>query len=381
VTGPLAGTCVVEFAGIGPAPFATMMLSDMGATVTRIDRPASAPSREGARSEFASRGRRSIAIDLKSPRAESLVKRLITEADVLIEGFRPGTMERLGFGPDICQDLNPRLVYGRMTGWGQAGPLARTAGHDINYIALSGVLGAIGRAGQAPVPPLNLVGDYGGGGMLLAFGVLAALLARDRTGRGQVVDAAMTDGSAILMSAIYGRMHAGQWTDQRGQNLLDSGTPYYDVYETADGEYMSVGALEPQFFARLIAILECDPDTAAMHRDASQWPRLRQILTDKFRAKSRAEWSELFAGTDACVTPVMSMGEAAQHPHNAARGTFMTHDGAVQPAPAPRFSLTPASPGSAPPYPGEHTLEILAELGFDSTSAQELLEEGAVAVA
>jgi alpha-methylacyl-CoA racemase len=381
VTGPLAGTHVVEFAGIGPAPFATMMLSDMGATVIRIDRPVTTLDRKSARSDLVSRGRRSIAINLKSRRAESLVKCLIREADVLIEGFRPGTMERLGVGPDACEELNPRLVYGRMTGWGQTGPLAHTAGHDINYIALSGALGAIGRVGQAPVPPLNLVGDYGGGGMLLAFGVLAALLARDRTGRGQVVDAAMTDGSAILMSAIYGLRQAGEWKDRRGQNLLDSGTPYYDAYETADGEYVSVGALEPQFFARLIEVLGCDPGTADMHLDASQWPRLRQILTDKFRTRSQAEWSDLFAETDACVTPVMSMGEAPQHPHNAARGTFVTHHGAVQPAPAPRFSHSRTALSIPPPYPGEHTLEILAELGFDSTSTRDLLEEGAVAVA
>jgi alpha-methylacyl-CoA racemase len=381
VTGPLAGLSIVEFAGIGPAPFATMMLSDLGATVIRIDRPGTGFDGPTARSDVVSRGRRSIALNLKSDAGTTLAQRLVANADILIEGFRPGTMERLGLGPDECLAANPGLVYGRMTGWGQSGPLAARAGHDINYVGLSGALHSIGRAGEAPVPPLNLVGDYGGGGMLLAFGVLAAVFVRERTGLGQVVDAAMVDGSTTLMAAIYGLRGNGQWNDERGTNLLDSGTPYYDVYQTSDGQYMAVGALEPQFFAELVRLLELDPTTNEMHLDQRRWPELRAILTAAFQSKTRAEWTRVFDGTDACVTPVLSMAEAPLHPHNVERGNLVSHLDLMQPAPSPRFSESSTKLLGPPPHPGEHTVEILSELGIDSVDAQNLLDGGIVDIA
>jgi alpha-methylacyl-CoA racemase len=380
--GPLSGITIVEMAGIGPGPFAGMMLADLGATVIRVDRlsggegPLSALS--AGRADVVSRGRRSIAVDLKSAEGVELVLRLVDSADALIEGYRPGVMERLGLGPSTCLARNPRLVFGRMTGWGQDGPLAQAAGHDINYIALSGALGAIGRRGETPVPPLNLVGDYGGGGMLLAYGVVAALLSAARTGAGQVVDAAMVDGSALLMAQFYGMKALGRWTDQRGSNLLDTGAPFYDVYESADGGFLSVGPLEPAFFAILLERLGIDDLDAGSQYDPRFWPALRLRLAAEFGSRTRAAAAELFAGVDGCVFPVLSMSEAPQHPHNAARGTFVTRDDVVQPAPAPRFSGTPAELELPPPAAGEHTDAILTGLGLSDAEVRRLRESGVV---
>ena len=381
--GPLSGISVVEMAGIGPGPFAGMMLADLGATVIRVDRLSAGGG--GAlvgmsvgRADVVSRGRRSIAVDLKSAEGVELVLKLVDSADVLIEGFRPGVMERLGLSPDVCLERNPRLVFGRMTGWGQDGPLARAAGHDINYISLTGALAAIGRHGEAPVPPLNLVGDYGGGGMLLAYGVVAALLSAARTGAGQVVDAAMVDGSALLMAQFYGMTALGRWTDERGSNLLDTGAPFYDVYPCADGGYVAVGPLEPHFFAILLERLEIDDIDVATQYDPRSWPVLRLRLAQEFSSRTRAASQELFEGVDGCVTPVLSMSEAPLHPHNVARGTFVTRDDVVQPAPAPRFSATPAQLELPPPAVGEHTDAVLAELGLSGDDVLKLHEAGVV---
>jgi alpha-methylacyl-CoA racemase len=375
-------------AGIGPGPFAGMMLADLGANVIRIDRLSSglggagwvrAPSTMAAvRADVVSRGRRSIAVNLKSAEGVELVLKFVDSADVLIEGYRPGVMERLGLGPDVCLERNPRLVFGRMTGWGQDGPLAQAAGHDINYISLSGALAAIGRHGEAPVPPLNLVGDYGGGGMLLAYGVVAALLSAARTGTGQVVDAAMLDGSALLMAQFFGMKAIGRWTDERGSNLLDTGVPFYDVYPSSDGGYLSVGPLEPAFFASLLERLGIDDIDVGTQYDPRSWPALRHRLAAEFASRTRAASEELFAGVDGCVFPVLSMAEAPQHPHNLARGTFVVRDEVVQPAPAPRFSATPAALELPPPAIGEHTDEILAELGKSGEEMRRLLEDGVV---
>ncbi len=379
--GPLSGITVVEMSGIGPGPFAGMMLADLGATVIRVDRLSGGGGLtvlSAGRADVVSRGRRSIAVDLKSPEGVEVVLRLVGSADVLIEGFRPGVMERLGLGPEVCLARNPALVFGRMTGWGQDGPLALAAGHDINYISLSGALGAIGRHGQTPVPPLNLVGDYGGGGMLLACGVLAALLSAARTGQGQVVDAAMVDGSAVLMAQFYGMRAMGRWGDERGSNLLDTGAPFYDVYESADGGYLSVGPLEPAFFAILLERLGIDDLEAGAQYDPRSWPVLRRRLAAEFGSRTRAASEELFAGLDGCVFPVLSMSEAPQHPHNVARGTFVTRDDVVQPAPAPRFSATPAQLRLPPPAVGEHTEEILADLGLAVDEVRRLHDAGVV---
>jgi len=379
---PLSGVSVVEMAGIGPGPFAGMMLADLGANVIRVDRLSAGWDVLGAttagRADVVSRGRRSIAVDLKSAEGVELVLRLVDSADVLIEGFRPGVMERLGLGPDVCLGRNPRLVFGRMTGWGQDGPLARAVGHDINYIALSGALGAIGRHGEAPAPPLNLVGDYGGGGMLLAYGVVAALLSAARTGAGQVVDAAMVDGSALLMAQFYGMKALGRWSDERGTNLLDSGVPFYDVYPSADGGYLSVGPIEPAFFAILLERLGIDDIDAGTQYDPRSWPALRLRLAREFASRSRAESEVLFAGVDGCVIPVLSLSEAPQHPHNVARGTFVTRDDVIQPAPAPRFSATPAQLDLPPPAVGEHTDAILTDLGLSGDEVRRLREAGVV---
>jgi alpha-methylacyl-CoA racemase len=381
--GPLSGICVVEMSGIGPGPFAGMMLADLGASVIRVDRLSSQAGGlqtvlSAGSADVVSRGRRSIAVDLKSPEGVEVVLKLVDSADVLIEGYRPGVMERLGLGPDICLERNARLVFGRMTGWGQDGPLAQVAGHDINYIALSGALGAIGRSGEAPVPPLNLVGDYGGGGMLLAYGVVAALLSVSRTGAGQVVDAAVVDGSALLMAQFYGMTALGRWTEQRGTNLLDTGTPFYDVYASEDGGYLSVGPLEPAFFAILLerlGIFDIDPGS---QYDPRSWPVLRSRLTAEFGSRTRAAAEDLFADVDGCVFPVLSISQAPQHPHNIARGTFVRRDGIVQPAPAPRFSATPTQLGLGPPNVGEHTGAILADLGMSREEVSRLLEAGVV---
>jgi len=331
--GPLSGVRVIELAGIGPGPFAAMLLADLGAEVTRVDRP-----NPGPWEQWLARGRRRrLMADLKRPEGTQLVLDLVTSADVLIEGFRPGVAERLGLGPDACLARNPALVYGRMTGWGQTGPLAVTAGHDINYLALTGALHAIGRAGGPPQVPVNLLGDFGGGGMYLCVGILAGLLQARATGRGQVVDAAIVDGTAHLMSMTLEMLSAGAWRDERGVNMLDTGAPFYDVYETADGRHMAVGALEPAFYERMLALLELtDPPD---REDPAQWPALREVLAATFVQRTQAEWTELFEGSDACVTPVLSMTEAMEHPHLVARGTFLTDDhGVVRPAPAPRRS-------------------------------------------
>jgi alpha-methylacyl-CoA racemase len=373
-TGPLAGLRVVELTGLGPAPFAAMLLADLGADVLRIDRPGARPFTGSAEHDLLSRGRRSVAVDLKHPDGPELVRRLAERADVLLEGFRPGVTERLGIGPEDCLARNPRLVYGRMTGWGQEGPLSPTAGHDVGYIAVTGVLHAIGRAGGPPQIPLNLVGDFGGGGMYLVVGVLAALLEARLSGRGQVVDAAIVDGTAHLATMVVGMLGSGLWRDDRGVNLLDSGTPWYDVHETADGRYLAVGALEPQFYAELVDRLGLTD--AAPDRDGADPEVLRGLIGDAVRRRTRDEWVEVFAGSDACVAPVLSFAEAREHPHLAARQTYVEHHGVVQPAPAPRFSRTPATLDRPPSRAGEHTREALGDWGIDDVEG--LLAAGTV---
>lgn len=343
MAGPLHGVRVVEFAGLGPGPFCAMLLADLGAEVLRIVRPGVAPDPQ----DITTRSRRQVAIDLRGPDGQAAALALIDKADLLVEGFRPGVMERLGLGPDDCLARNPRLVYGRMTGWGQHGPLAKAAGHDINYIAISGALHAIGRAGEAPVPPLNYVGDFGGGGMLLAVGLLAALHEADRSGRGQVIDAAMTDGTALLSAFMYGFKAKGQWSNQRGENMLDGGAHFYDTYACADGRYVAIGAIEPQFYAELRERCGIHDPLFDGQMDPARWPLLKLRLADVFRTRTRDEWCALLEGTDACFAPVLDWDEAPQHAHNRARGTFTEVDGVVQPAPAPRFSRsTPTEPAA-----------------------------------
>ena len=365
-SGPLQGVKVVEFAGLGPAPFCCMLLSDMGADVVRIDRKS---GRGGSRHDVTTRGRRSAALDLKDQSDKAIALALIAKADVLIEGFRPGVMERLGLGPEAAFGANPRLIYGRMTGWGQYGPLAHAAGHDINYIALSGALHAIGRNGAPPSPPLNLVGDFGGGALYLAMGVCAALFEAQRSGKGQVIDCAMTDGAASLMAMFYGLRAAGIWSDARDANLLDGGAPFYDVYECADGEYVALGALEPQFYALLMEKtgLACDPAFAAQ-MDREAWPEQSAKLAAVIKTKSREQWRALMEGDDACFAPVLSMAEAPSHPHNVARGAFTEVSGVVQPSPAPRFSRTPGAIQGPPAKPGAHTEDVLADWGIVTSS-------------
>jgi alpha-methylacyl-CoA racemase len=362
--GPLHGVRVVELESLAPAPFGCMILADLGAEVIRVDRPAAPGHPVVQPGDPLARGRRSIRLDLKEPEGVAVLLRLADRADVFVEAFRPGVAERLGFGPEACLERNPRLVYARMTGWGQHGPLAPAAGHDIDYIAVAGALDPIGRAGERPVPPLNLVGDFGGGGMLLAVGVLAALLERERSGRGQVVDAAMVDGAALLATFIYGLRAAGAWRDERGSNLLDGGAPFYDTYQTADGKFVAVGALEPKFYAELLARLGLDPAGLPGQLDRDGWPALRAAIGARFAERTQDQWAEAFAGSDACVVPVLSMADAPGHPHNAARGTFTEVAGVTQPAPAPRFSRTPAGQPAPPPPPGGDTSAILAELGY-----------------
>jgi alpha-methylacyl-CoA racemase len=376
--GPLAGTRVIEIAGIGPAPFAGMLLADMGADVVRIDR-ASQPGAGALRGlDVLARGRRSVGLDLKHPDGLATALSLADRADVLIEGFRPGVVERLGLGPSVCHRRNPRLVYGRMTGWGQDGPWAARAGHDIDYIALAGALHPIGPADRPPAVPLNLVGDFGGGGMLLAFGVVCALLERERSGQGQVVDAAMVDGSALLTGMFHGMLAAGHWSVEREANLLDGGAPFYRAYRCADGEFVAVGALEPQFHAELLRILELDAADWPQN-DRACWPTQTIALEAVFAGRTREEWAAVFEGSDACVAPVLSLTEARSHPHLAARATFVEHDGLTQPAPAPRFSRTPASLSRPPVLPGQHTDEILAEVGFSADDVARMRAAGAVA--
>jgi alpha-methylacyl-CoA racemase len=381
--GPLAGYHIVEMAGIGPAPFAAMLLADMGAEVIRIDRREAVdlgvPGRE-PKFDVLLRGRRSIAVDVKADRGREVVKRLAAKADALVEGFRPGVMERLGLAPDVLLAVNPKLVYGRMTGFGQDGPLAQAAGHDIDYIALAGVLHAIGRKGEAPLPPLNLVGDFGGGGMFLAFGVVCALLEAQRSGKGQVVDAAMVDGSATLMALMYGLYSQGTWKDERGVNILDTGAPWYDTYRTKDGKWLAVGAIEKRFYEAFVERLGLKLGDLPKQHDRAGWPDLRRRFAEAIAARTRDEWESIFEGSDACVAPVLALGEVAQHPHNRARGTFLTHDGVLQPAPAPRFSRTVPAMGSTPRPPGADTEAVLADFGFSAAEIAALKEAGAVGV-
>jgi alpha-methylacyl-CoA racemase len=375
MTGPLAGLTVIEMAGLGPAPFAGMVLADLGATVVRVDRPGVHAVPLPPREDLQGRGKRSIAVDLKQNRGAALVRTLAARADVLVEGFRPSVAERLGIGPAECHAVNPRLVYGRVTGWGQEGPLAATAGHDITYLARTGVLHAIGPADGAPVPPLNLLGDYGGGGMLLVAGVLAALWPAQRTGVGQVVDAAIVDGAALLATQLYGLLHSGAWQDRRGANLLDGGAPFYGVYETSDGRHLAVGPLEPRFYAEFAARVGLDPAVAPDQLDVASWPRLRTLIAARIATRTRDEWTALFADGDGCAAPVLSLAEAPADPHLRAREVFVEAHGVSQPAPAPRFSTTPADPPRLPPpLPGEHTESVLAEWGVADADA--LLAEG-----
>ena len=363
--GPLQGLKIIEIAGIGPAPFCAMLLSDMGADVIRIER-ANAPDTGipiETRFEVLNRGRRSAALDLKSPADVAVLKELIAKADILFEGYRPGAMERLGLGPDDCWAVNPRLVYGRMTGFGQTGPLAQAAGHDINYVALSGALDAIGPAGGPPVPPLNLVGDFGGGGMLMAMGLLAAYIEAKSSGKGQVVDAAMVDGSTLLMASTYALKAAGLWDGGRGSNILDGGAPWYGVYATADGRYISLAPIEPRFYAEFVRLAGLDVQALPHQLDTARWPELRQVIAQAIASKTLAEWCELLEGSDACFAPVLSMADAPQHPHMQARSAFVSVDGVLQPAPAPRFSRTPAAVQRPPATPGEHTADILRDWG------------------
>jgi alpha-methylacyl-CoA racemase len=383
VSGPLSGLKVVEVAGIGPGPFAALMLADMGADVIRVDRAGSVRGGDPAAppADILNRGRRSVGVDLKSPDGVEVLLQLVEHADAIFEPFRPGVAERLGFGPDVCLARNPKIVYGRMTGWGQEGPYANTAGHDINYISLAGALDHFGRQGEKPVPPLNLVGDFGGGGMFLAYGLVCAILEAKTSGKGQVVDAAMVDGSAILMTFIHGLRAMGIWADERGTNLLDTGAHFYDVYETKDGKFVSIGSIEPQFYAELLRLtgLDQDPDLP-WQNDKTAWPAMKDRITEIFKAKTRDEWCEVMEGTDVCFAPVLSMGEAPEHPHNVERGTFVELDGIVQPAPAPRFSRTPGAVARPPSHAGQHTDEVLAEwLGTASADITKLRDTGAVA--
>ena len=379
MNGPLQGLRVLEIASIGPGPMACMLLADLGADVVRIDRlEASGLGLPLApRHDVNARGRRSLALDLKSAAGRAAVLRLLPGFDVLVEGFRPGVMEKLGLGPGPCQAANPRLVYGRMTGFGQTGPLAQAAGHDLNYIALTGVLDAIGHADGGPVPPLNLVGDYGGGALYLAFGVMAALFERQRSGRGQVVDAAMVDGAASLASIFFGLKAAGAWAGPRGANLLDGGAPFYGAYETADGRHISLAPLEPKFFTQLVQQLGLDPSWLGRQYDRRRWPALREAIATAVRQRSRDEWCALLEGSDVCFAPVLSFDEAPQHPHALAREAFVTVDGVVQPGPAPRFDRTPAGLSRAAPAVGEHTRQVLLEAGFGDAEIQALLDQGA----
>lgn len=376
IMGPLDGLKIIEMGGLGPAPFCGMLLADQGAEVLCIERarrngPALPPE-----VDYLNRGKRSLVLDLKQPAAVEAVLRLCESADALIEGFRPGVMERLGLGPEACRARNPRLVYGRMTGWGQDGPLAHAAGHDLNYIALTGALHAIGPAGGKPVPPLNLVGDFGGGAMFLAFGVLAALLDARRSGLGQVVDAAMVDGAALLMAMQWSWRAAGQWQDRRGGNLLDGGAPFYDTYETADGKYVAIGSLEPQFYAELVRLAGLDDAVFARQDDPAGWPAMRDRLAAIIATRSRDDWCAMLEGSDACFAPVLAMAEAPYHRHNAARGTFAVDGAAIQPGPAPRFSRTPPGPPRPAPVHGADNAGALAAWGVPPEEIAALRQAG-----
>ena len=378
--GPLAGIRVIELAGIGPGPFAAMLLADLGAEVIRVDRPVAVSHLKRANTDFTNRGKRSVAIDLKHEQGRETVLRLVAKSDILLEGFRPGVTERLGLGPADCLARNPALVYGRMTGWGQQGALSQSAGHDVGYIAITGVLHAIGRAGGPPQIPMNLMGDFAGGSMYLVVGVLAALLEARASGTGQVVDAAIVDGTAHLSTFIHGLMASGLWQDQRGVNILDSGAPWYDVYETADGKHMAVGAIEPQFYAEFLRTLGLDGDANLPgQQDREGWPGLREAIAAVFKTKTRDEWAKIFLPGDSCVAPVLSLKEAAEHPYNTEREVFVDNGGHLQPGPAPRFSRSVAAVEGLPSAPGEHTRDVLTELGF--ADVDDLLACGAVAQA
>jgi len=379
-TGPLAGIRVVELAGIGPAPYACMLLAELGADLIRVDRPGGGGIFVDPSKDALNRSRPSVAIDLKKAEGRDVLLRLLDSADVLVEGLRPGVLERLGAGPDEVLARNPRVVYARMTGWGQDGPLAQRAGHDINYLGLTGALHAIGPADK-PVAPLNIGADFGGGSMFLLVGILAALLERGTSGRGQVVDAAMVDGAGSLVTMVYGLLGAGLWRDRRAANLLDGGAPFYDTYACADGRHVAVGALEPQFYAAFVDGLGVADALPGGQYDVAHWPEHRRIFTEAFAAKPRDEWAAVFEGTDACVTPVLGLTAAPAHPHLAARGTFVERDGVPQPAPAPRFSRTPAAVRSAPPRAGADTRAVLADWGFSGDEIEGLLAAGAVAEA
>jgi alpha-methylacyl-CoA racemase len=380
--GPLAGLRIVEMAGIGPAPFAATLLADMGAELIRVDRRTATdlglPGRE-AKFNVLHRGRRSLAVDLKSEQGREVVKRLVVKADGLLEGFRPGVMERLGLGPDVLLALNPKLVFGRMTGFGQEGPMAQNAGHDINYISLAGVLHAIGRRNdEPPVPPLNLIGDFGGGGMFLAFGVVCALLEAQKSGQGQIVDATMVDGAAYLMGAMFGLFAQGSWRDERGVNVLDGGAPWYNVYRTKDGKWLSVGAIEQRFYAEFVKKLGLDPAQLPAQHDRQGWPVLAQRFREVIATRTREEWEAVFTGSDACVAPVLSLAEVEQHPHNKARNTFLRRDGVLQPAPAPRFSRSEPEVGLSPRPLGADSDAVLGDWGFNAAEIAELRGAGII---
>ena len=376
--GPLSGIKVIQFEAIGPGPFAGMLLADMGADVLIVDRPGASDLgvNRARRIDLMNRGKRSVTLDMKAKGAVEAAVELIARADALIEGFRPGVMERLGIGPDAALARNPKLVYGRMTGWGQDGPLAPRAGHDINYIALAGVLGAFGRKGQAPVPPLNLVGDFGGGGMLMGFGIACGLLEAQRSGKGQVVDAAMSEGASLLATMFSGMLAAGQWKEARGENILDTGAPWYDVYETSDGEYVSIGSIEARFYEELLVRLGIAGETLPKQHDRAGWPVLHARFTAVFKSKTREEWVRAFDGSDACFAPVLDFSEARRDPHNVARASFITVAGVEQPAPAPKFSRTAPGVRRAPPERGEGGREALADWGFADADVARLQSLG-----
>ncbi len=383
MTGPLAGIRVIELTAIGPVPFAGALLADLGADVVRIDRkpvPGAEPERP-PQLDFYNRNKRSLALDLKSPASTQALLKMVASADVLMEGYRPGVAERLGLGPQPCLSANPRLIYGRMTGWGQDGPLAQEAGHDINYLALTGALHCIGAAGGPPVPPLNLVADLGGGAMYLVVGVLSALLEVRTSGRGQVVDAAIVDGVANLMSAFQSFRQQGVWTANRGENIVDGGAPFFGTYQTLDGRYVAVGAIEPHFYVNLLAVLGIDAATLAAQHDRSHWPAIRERFAAAFRTRTRADWERAFAGREACFAPVLDIDEAWAHPHMQARGVFTRFDGVMHPTPAPRFSRTEGVLRRPAPAAGQHGLEVLAEWGLDAGSIDALRKAGAAHVA
>ena len=375
--GPLKGVKIIEIAGIGPGPFCGMMLADMGAEVIRVHRIGGQPGLTGGRDVMA-RGRRTIAVDIRRPEGANVVLKLCEKGDALFEGFRPGVAERLGIGPAECMARNPKLVYGRMTGWGQDGPMANAAGHDINYISLSGVLHAIGRKGDRPVPPLNLVGDFGGGGMLLAFGLVCGILEARRSGKGQVIDAAVLDGSALLMAAFFSYRKLGLFREERGTNLLDGGAHFYDSYETKDGKWISIGSIEPQFYSLLLQKADLDAGYFAAQRDTSKWPEYKEKIIQVFKSKTREEWCTLMEGSDVCFSPVLSIDEAPNHPHNQARKVFVTVDGITQPSPAPRFSRTAPEISHGYRPPGWDTVSILNDCGFARTEIETLLAKDIV---